>query len=70
MPAPRGPAALIMFGDRLLLLAFFLSGVAALGHEILWTRLLAFGLGNESLGMLGVLAGLFLSNGSPASSPR
>jgi spermidine synthase len=38
---------------------FFLSGFAALGYEILWTRLLSLILGAESLGVLGVLAGFF-----------
>jgi spermidine synthase len=45
--------------DRWLLLAFFLSGAAALGYEILWTRLLSLALGNETLGILGTLAGFF-----------
>lgn len=45
--------------DRLLLLAFFLSGAAALGYEILWTRLLSLALGSETLGFLGTLAGFF-----------
>ncbi|MCB0428526.1 MAG: hypothetical protein H6585_14715 [Flavobacteriales bacterium] len=45
--------------DRLLLLAFFLSGWSALGYEMLWTRLLALGLGSESLGIMGVLLGFF-----------
>jgi spermidine synthase len=45
--------------DRLLLLAFVLSGAAGLGYEILWTRLLALALGSESLGFLGVLGGFF-----------
>lgn len=45
--------------DRLLLLAFLLSGSAALGYELLWTRLLSVSLGNESLAILGVLAGFF-----------
>jgi spermidine synthase len=52
MPAAR-------HGDGRLLLAFLLSGVAALGYELLWTRLLALSLGSESLGVLGVLAGFF-----------
>jgi len=52
MPAAR-------HGDGRLLLAFLLSGVAALGYELLWTRLLALTLGSESLGVLGVLAGFF-----------
>jgi spermidine synthase len=45
--------------DRLLLLAFVLSGTAALGYEVLWTRLLSLALGSETLGVLGVLAGFF-----------
>ena len=45
--------------DRLLLVAFFLSGAAALGYELLWTRLLGLALGNEMLGVLAVLAGFF-----------
>jgi spermidine synthase len=45
--------------DRWLLLAFFLSGAAALGYEILWTRLLSLALGSETLGILGTLAGFF-----------
>ena len=34
----------IGIGDRSLLLAFFLSGAAALGYELLWTRLLGLAL--------------------------
>lgn len=45
--------------DSLVMLAFFLSGAAGLGYELLWTRLLATALGNETLGVLGVLAGFF-----------
>ncbi len=45
--------------DRWLLGAFVLSGAAGLGYEILWTRLLTLGLGSESLGVRGVLAGFF-----------
>jgi len=45
--------------DRLLLVAFFFSGAAALGYEILWTRLLSLALGSETLGILGTLAGFF-----------
>lgn len=52
MSSPRG-------ADRLLLAAFVLSGAAALGYELLWTRLLAIALGSETLGVLGVLAGFF-----------
>ena len=48
-----------MAGDRLLLLAFFLSGAAALGYELLWTRLLGLSLGSETLGVLATLAGFF-----------
>jgi spermidine synthase len=45
--------------DRLLLTAFFFSGFAALGYELLWTRLLSLALGSEIMGVLGVLAGFF-----------
>lgn len=45
--------------DAVLLLAFFLSGAAALGYELLWTRLLALSLGSETLGVLATLAGFF-----------
>jgi spermidine synthase len=45
--------------DGLLLLAFFTSGVSALGYELVWTRMLSLALGNETLGLLGVLAGFF-----------
>lgn len=48
-----------MAGDRLLLLAFFLSGAAALGYELVWTRLLGLSLGSETLGVLATLAGFF-----------
>lgn len=51
---PSAPA-----GEGLLLLALFLSGAAALGYQVLWTRLLALALGSETLGMLGVLTGFF-----------
>ncbi len=44
---------------RLLLIAFTLSGAAALGYELLWTRLLALTLGSELLGVLATLAGFF-----------
>ncbi len=45
--------------DALLLLAFFLSGAAALGYELLWTRLLTLALGSETVGVLATLAGFF-----------
>ncbi|MCP4606486.1 MAG: hypothetical protein GY847_39260 [Proteobacteria bacterium] len=45
--------------DFLLLLAFLFSGVAALGYELLWTRLLSLVFGVETVGVLGVLAGFF-----------
>lgn len=45
--------------DRLLLGAFFLSGAAALGYEVLWTRLLSLALGSETMGVLGALTGFF-----------
>ena len=46
-------------GDTALLLAFFLSGAAALGYELLWTRLLGLALGSETIGLLATLAGFF-----------
>ncbi|MEZ4380990.1 MAG: fused MFS/spermidine synthase [Nannocystaceae bacterium] len=52
-PTERTPS------DRPLLLAFVLSGAAALGYELLWTRLLALTLGHETLGVYGTLAGFF-----------
>ena len=45
--------------EGLLSLAFLLSGAAGLGYEMLWTRLLALGLGSEMSAVLGVLAGFF-----------
>ncbi len=45
--------------DALLLVAFVLSGAAALGYELLWTRLLALSLGSETFGVLATLAGFF-----------
>lgn len=45
--------------DGALLLAFFLSGAAALGYELLWTRLLGLALGSETFGVLATLAGFF-----------
>ncbi len=45
--------------DTALLLAFCLSGAAALGYELLWTRLLALSLGSETMGVLATLAGFF-----------
>jgi spermidine synthase len=46
-------------GDGLLLGACALSGAAALGYELLWTRLLGLALGAEILAVFGVLAGFF-----------
>jgi spermidine synthase len=45
--------------DRSLLAAFLLSGFAAMGYELLWTRLLSLSLGSETMGVLGALAGFF-----------
>ncbi|MEM9820846.1 MAG: hypothetical protein AAF985_07230 [Bacteroidota bacterium] len=45
--------------DIWLLLAVVLSGAAALGYEMMWTRLLSLVVGGELLGILGVLAGFF-----------
>ena len=52
-PPERSPS------DHLLLIAFVFSGAAALGYELLWTRLLALTLGHETLGVYGTLAGFF-----------
>lgn len=38
---------------------FFLSGVAGLGYEMLWTRMLAVGLGHEVVSMLAVVSAFF-----------
>lgn len=46
--------------ERGLLVAFFASGAAALGYEIVWTRLLVLTLGSESLAVFATLAGFFL----------
>ncbi|MEL6659776.1 MAG: MFS transporter [Bacteroidota bacterium] len=45
--------------DLWLLLAVVLSGAAALGYEMMWTRLLSLVVGGELLGILGVLVGFF-----------
>lgn len=58
--------------DRWLIVAFGLSGAAALGYELLWTQLLALALGHETLGVLGVLAGFFggMAAGAAVLHPR
>lgn len=58
--------------DRWLIVAFGLSGAAALGYELLWTQLLSLALGHETLGMLGVLAGFFggMAAGAAVLHPR
>jgi spermidine synthase len=58
--------------DRWLVVAFGLSGAAALGYELLWTQLLSLALGHETLGVLGVLAGFFggMAAGAAALHPR
>lgn len=68
MYAPRRMAR----KDRWLLVAFGLSGAAALGYELLWTQLLALALGHETLGVLGVLAGFFggMAAGAAVLHPR
>jgi spermidine synthase len=38
---------------------FFLSGIAGLGYEIVWTRMFAIGLGHEMPSMLAVVAAFF-----------
>lgn len=45
--------------DSLLLVALVCSGFAALGYEIVWTRLCVPMLGSETLGVLATLAGFF-----------
>lgn len=45
--------------DTTLLLALVCSGCAALGYEIVWTRLCTPMLGSETLGVLATLAGFF-----------
>jgi spermidine synthase len=42
-----------------LYLIFFLSGVAGLGYEIVWTRMFAVGLGHEMPSVLAVVAAFF-----------
>ncbi|MEM6291652.1 MAG: hypothetical protein AAGA54_10315 [Myxococcota bacterium] len=58
--------------DRGLIVAFGLSGAAALGYELLWTQLLTVALGHETLGVLGVLAGFFggMAAGAAVLHPR
>jgi spermidine synthase len=56
-PAVRG--ARLHLSDALLLAAFFCSGAAALGLELIWMRLLRLAFGSETFGMLGVLTGFF-----------
>ena len=62
---PPDPAQPVGRGGRLhlpdvpLLAGFFCSGVAALGLELIWIRLLGLAFGSESFGMLGVLTGFF-----------
>ncbi len=46
-------------GSTCAYLIFFLSGVAGLGYEIVWTRMFAVGLGHEMPGVLAVLAAFF-----------
>ncbi|MBC8068481.1 MAG: hypothetical protein IAG13_09115, partial [Deltaproteobacteria bacterium] len=45
--------------DAVLLVALLCSGCAALGYEIVWTRLCIPMLGSETLGVLATLAGFF-----------
>ena len=54
--------------DSLVLAAFLSSGVAALGLELIWVRVLGLVFGSESFGMLGVIAAFFagLALGSAA----
>ncbi len=50
------PRALLSF---VLYALLFLSGLAALGYEIVWTRMFALGLGHEIASMLAVVAAFF-----------
>ncbi len=43
-----------------LYMLFFLSGVAGLGYEILWTRMLSISLGHEIAAMLAVVSAFFI----------
>jgi spermidine synthase len=46
--------------NRILFYAlFFVSGVAGLGYEILWTRMLSVGLGHEIISVLAVVSAFF-----------
>ena len=44
---------------NLLFVIFFLSGFAGLGYEMVWTRMLSFGLGHEFAATIAVLASFF-----------
>ena len=48
-----------MSKHALLYLIVFLSGVAGLGYEIAWTRMLSVGLGHEIPAVLAVVAAFF-----------
>ncbi|MEQ8844133.1 MAG: fused MFS/spermidine synthase [Phycisphaerales bacterium] len=56
----------------LLYVVFFLSGVAGLGYQMVWTRMFAVGLGHEAPGMLAVVAAFFggLALGAFVIDPR
>ena len=58
-PAHGPGAASSRIKQAPLLAAFFLSGVAALGFELLWIRFLGLALGAETFGLLAVLVGFF-----------
>ena len=45
--------------DSILLIAFFASGITALGFELMWTKLLSLTCGGEVIAILGVLTGFF-----------
>lgn len=45
--------------NNLTIVIFFLSGVAGLGYEILWTRMLSAGLGHEIVSVLAVVSAFF-----------
>jgi spermidine synthase len=47
------------FNRILFFTLFFVSGVAGLGYEILWTRMLSVGLGHEIISVLAVVSAFF-----------
>src|SRR5438105_11621695 len=58
-PASTASVGLPLRSTAWLLGAFVSSGIAALGLELIWVRILGLALGSERLGMLAVLAAFF-----------